>query len=494
MAGRRTGGGTQGACRSNRWSVVCLATVLSVAWLAVLGAPACAEVALRSSPFTEQVQEIELSEPGEGPEGVALSEDGTTAAVAMEGTETQVLVFVRREEEWVQQAALRPSGAEEYFGAHSVALSADGDTLLLGAAGDHGRGGAWVFARSGEAWTQQGEELTPGPSFKEARFGWSVALSADGSTALIGGVGSNFQGSAAWVFTRSGETWTQQGDPLEHEGPNGNEGFGISVALSDDGSNALVGAYRDEKEGAVFVFTRSGETWSLQQELKGGQERGDLVEFGASVAISGDGNTALVGAPQDAPGAAWVFTRSGTTWTQQGKKLTGQGQLGTDVALSADGDTALMGAPTTKTKGGARNGGAVSLSVRSSGKWSKPASFRPLTEGEGSFFGSQVALSGDGNTALIGGDADVWLFVGRPEIMKFSPTEGPASGGTTVTISGSHFTGATAVDFGSAPAESFTVVSPTTITAVSPPGSGPESVSVTTATGTTSSARHFTYK
>ncbi len=153
---------------------------------------------------------------------------------------------------------------------------------------------------------QQGNKLVPsdetGPG---SEAGTSVALSADGNTALIGGIGDEPHGKpmegAAWVFTRSGSTWTQQGPKLTGGGEQGEGQFGISVALSADGNTALIGGINDEtaskQVGAAWIFTRSGSTWTQQgPKLTGGSEEGTNGRFGKSVALSADGNTALVGA------------------------------------------------------------------------------------------------------------------------------------------------------------------------------------------------------
>jgi hypothetical protein len=174
-----------------------------------------------------------------------------------------------------------------------------------------------------------------------------VALAADGNTALIGGPGDNAGGGAAWVFVRSGSAWSQQGPKLIGSGAAGPASQGLSVALSADGNTALVGGATGNL-GAAWVFTRSGSTWSQQgPELTPNDGNG---RFGASVALSADGTTALIGGPYDnlSVGAAWVFTRSGSTWSQQGPSLTGSGavgpaQQGSSVALSADGIIALIG-------------------------------------------------------------------------------------------------------------------------------------------------------
>jgi len=142
------------------------------------------------------------------------------------------------------------------------------------------KGAGWVFTRSGAAWTQQGEPLAPSNAGAIHFFGPSVTLSADGSTALIGQGSDNHGNGAVWVFTHSGVAWTQQGDGLKPSDESIEGAFGSAVetqslALSANGSTALVGAPDDRGElgaetlptwpwsgyGAAWVFTRSGSTW-----------------------------------------------------------------------------------------------------------------------------------------------------------------------------------------------------------------------------------------
>jgi len=138
----------------------------------------------------------------------------------------------------------------------SVALSADGNTAILGGYLDHGSTGAtWVFTRSGSVWSQQGDKLVgTGASGSSAKQGFSVALSGDGSTAIVGGFGDGTAG-AAWVFTRSGGVWSQQGGKLVGSGAVGSASQGESVALSADGNTAIVGGPGDNSNaGAAWVF------------------------------------------------------------------------------------------------------------------------------------------------------------------------------------------------------------------------------------------------
>ena len=133
---------------------------------------------------------------------------------------------------------------------------------MVGGPSDNGDIGAtWVFVRSGSTWTQQGSKLIGSGAIGAAGQGFAVALSADGNTALIGGYTDNGDAGAVWVFTRSGGTWTQQGTKLVGSGASANAKQGASVALSSDGNTSLIGAPRDNSSaGAAFVFTRSGST------------------------------------------------------------------------------------------------------------------------------------------------------------------------------------------------------------------------------------------
>jgi hypothetical protein len=383
---------------------------------------------------------------------VAVSADGTTALVgAIDNTNVgSTWVFTSSNGTWTQQGdeLVGTGGSGASWQGASVALSADGNTALVGGPCDGSPvdapcniapvGAAWVFTRSNGTWTQQGDKLVGTGASGPGWQGWSVALSADGNTALIGNPADNDAVGAAWVFTRSNGTWTQQGSKLVGTGVSGKfAGQGNSVALSADGNTAVVGGYEDNTDpsdslaiGATWVFTRSGGTWTQQGNKLVGTGYACQPEQGVSVAVSADGNTALVGGYLDGcqsnyeVGAAWVFTRTGGVWTQQGNKLVGTGYLGPPVgqgfsaALSADGNTAFIGGrydnPFVPTGAGI---GAGWVFTRSGGAWTQPGSKLVGTGYSGNpNQGFSVALSADGNTALIGGPFDssdtgaVWVF------------------------------------------------------------------------------------
>src|SRR5262245_27858072 len=164
--------------------------------------------------------------------------------------------------------------------------------------------------------------------------GGAVALSADGNTAIVGGITDNNGVGAAWIFIRNGGMWMQEDNKLVGSGAVFGAGQGASVALSADGNTAVVGGPNDNGDtGAVWVFVRSGGVWTQQgNKLVGsGAAPGPTRPLqGLSVALSADGNTAIVGGPGDNnfSGAVWVFTRTGGVWTQQGPKLVGSGAAG----------------------------------------------------------------------------------------------------------------------------------------------------------------------
>ena len=286
---------------------------------------------------------------------VALSNDGNTALVGGRtdnSNQGAAWVWTRSGSTWAQQTKLVGAGntgaAEQGW---SVALSSDGNTALVGGLNDNGgRGAVWVWTRSGSAWTQQAKLAGTGYTLTPYQ-GRSVALSSDGNTALVGGYNDNSSQGAVWVFTRSGSTWTQQGSKLVGTGNTGAAYQGWSVALSSDGNTALVGGYADDSnQGAVWVWTRSGSTWTQEGSKLVGSGNTGAAQQGYSVSLSSDGNTALASGHGDngGQGAAWVFTRSGSTWAQQGSKLVGSGNTGAasqshSVALSGNGSTVLVG-------------------------------------------------------------------------------------------------------------------------------------------------------
>jgi len=374
-------------------------------------------------------------------------------------------VFVRSGATWTQQAYLKASntGPSDFFG-FWVAVS--GDTVVVGAYGEDSNatgvngnqadnsasssGAAYVFVRSGVTWTQQAY-LKASNSGADDTFGVSVAVSGD--TVVVGarledsnatGVNGNqaddsaLSSGAAYVFVRSGVTWTQQAY-LKASNTGAADFFGYSVAASGDA--LVVGAYGEDSNatgvngnqadnsasssGAAYVFVRSGVTWTQQAYLKASNTDADDL-FGFCVAVSGDtvavgayfedsaatgvnGNQADNSAPSS--GAAYVFVRSGVTWTQQAylkaSNTEADDTFGASVAVS--GDTVVVGASLEDSNATGVNGnqadnsasgsGAAYVFVRHGVTWTQGAYLKASNTELGDIFGS-VAVSGD--TIVVG--------------------------------------------------------------------------------------------
>lgn len=277
--------------------------------------------------------------------GESVAVDGDTAII---GTDVDdAYVFTRSDGTWTQQRKFTGAALQDDEFGQWVAL--DGDTALVGAPLDNGdgtdRGAAYVFTRSGGSWTQQ-TKLTASDAHDNDLFGNVVAL--DGDTALVGAPADDGPGTdrgAAYVFTRSGDSWTEQAKLTASDGENGDE-LGSSVAL--DGDTALVGAWREDgsgtDRGAAYVFTRRDGTWAEQAMLTAA-DPADYANFGLSAAL--DGERAVIGNDSIRWGAAYAFVRKGTGWSQQAKLTAGNGEKGDGFgsAVALDGGTVLIGAP-----------------------------------------------------------------------------------------------------------------------------------------------------
>jgi hypothetical protein len=172
------------------------------------------------------------------------------------------------------------------------------------------------------SYIQLGSKLTGSGSSGPPQQGYSTAISSDGSTIMVGGYIDNGIIGAAWVFTRSGNSWTQQGSKLVGSSATGSSAQGRSVALSADGNTAVVGGSDDNANiGAIWIFIRTSGVWTPQGGKIVGTGVGSTARQGWSVSISADGNTAAAGGYLDSSniGATWIFTRSSGTWTQEVK-------------------------------------------------------------------------------------------------------------------------------------------------------------------------------
>jgi len=357
-------------------------------------------------------------------EAVSLSADGQTALVSEQTLGQPVVhVFVRNAGGWSLEANLSGNPGAVAFGG-VVALSADGTVALVSDVSENCPdlpvppstpcGAVYIFARTGGGWMLLQHLVRPSFVDLEFYFGTSLALSADGSTVLVGRPSDDCLhhcSGAIFVYERSGSTWSltatlRGSDPAV-------EGLGIDISLSPDGNTALAGApftpcAGGSDCGEAYVFTRNGGGWSEQARLTA-FDTGAAAFFGTSVGLSADGTVALVGAPGiyssplgGPPGSVYPFARSGNVWIGTQKiteGISGDG-FGRFLDLAANGESALAGAPSIGCTASQSCGAAYRLTRLPNGLW---ASSPPLVGLQGfADGGSLAALSGDGNIGLVG--------------------------------------------------------------------------------------------
>lgn len=350
-----------------------------------------------------------------------------------------------------QQAYAKASNTESDDGFGS-AVAVSGNTVVVGAPMESssatgvngngfnnnatGSGAAYVFVRNGETWSQEAY-LKASNTGEGDGFGWSVAISGDtivigayqedSNATIVNGGGSNNGAAgagAAYVFTRNGSIWTQQAY-LKASNAGAGDLFGSVVAVAGD--TAVIGANREASQatgingdsasnaayasGAAYVFVRSGTTW-IQQAYVKASDTASGAEFGSALGISGD--SLVVGAPLSASGAgaAYVFARNGTTWSQQARLQASNSAasiwFGQAVAIS--GDTVVAGAPGEASNATGVNGnqadtsasgaGAAYAFIRSGGTWTQQGYLKASNTAGSDAFGRTVAL--EGSALIIG--------------------------------------------------------------------------------------------
>jgi hypothetical protein len=420
---------------------------------------------------------------------IAISQDGNTLAIASVGESSgatgidgdqadtsaslsgAVYVFVRSGTAWTQQAYLKASNAEsgDGFGG-ALALSGDGNLLVVGATAEasiatgidgnqadnsaSSAGAAYAFVRNGTTWTQQAYIKASNTMNDLAFFGSSVAVSADASTVAIGAWGESSSATginhnqnntfaagagAVYVFSVSAGTWTQQAY-VKASNTETIDLFGSAVALAADGntlvatapgeSSAATGIGGNQADnsaadaGAAYVFSRNGTTWSQQAYVKASNTAANAY-LGTCAILSADGNTLAIGAEDEASaasnaGAVYMFSRSGTTWAQQAylqaSNPAASAYFGNAASLSGTGDTLVVGAwyEASDAIGVGGNqadssdvkAGAAYVFTRGATSWSQAMYVKASNTDPGDLFGSAVAMSADASTLVIGASAE----------------------------------------------------------------------------------------
>ena len=309
---------------------------------------------------------------------------------------------------WPQQAKIFASDAqlESYFG-ESVAINSDGTYAVVGAwqedtAGTQA-GAAYIYTRSGSTWTQQ-QKIVGTDTGQYDYFGGQVAINDD---ATYIAVAAPYE-MAVYIFTRSGSTWTQQAKCQPLDGPF-NTQFGTSLEINSDGTYFIAGDTQKAGGGAAYVFTRSGSTWTQQAKIVSSDLQASDY-FGYDVALNSDATYAIVGAgfedggagdPTSNAGAAYIYTRSGSTWTQQQKiqanDVTANAYFGVGTSMNSSGDRVIIGA-----YGLNNNIGSVYIFQRAGSTWTQQAKLRGSDANAVSGSGGlkNVSMSDDGNTVI----------------------------------------------------------------------------------------------
>lgn len=421
---------------------------------------------------------IDLDIGAEFGTALSLSNDGNTAIIGAPYDKDDVgaaFIYTLTSCGWEMTKKLVGSGGVQgTLQGYSVDISADGNTAIIGAPKDNGGvGAAWIFAKSGGTWAQV-KKLTPADASGQSEFGTSVAISADGNTVIVGGAGDNNGLGASWIFKRSGN-WAQAMNKLlgsDIKGTYANTFAakqGRSVDISADGSIAVVGApgHNTGGRGSVNIYAIAAASYSEQDYFFGTSPN---VTLGYAVAISNDGNTIIAGTPRTDGfnGGVVVLVRLAGTWqVQQGVQLSSPSKLhqGMSVALSADGNTAIIGGGGTSVTHNSSTfnsptigTGASWVMTRTGSTWTEQGKFVGFPSSGNCQQGSAVAISGNGKSFLTAGFADnnndgaAWYFTTEaitipvPSISDFNPKT--ATEPQTVTITGTNFTCVTDVSFG----------------------------------------------
>jgi hypothetical protein len=323
--------------------------------------------------------------------GTSVAVSGATAVVGSPGGAGNAYVFKKMASGWSQVAELKGSDATggDHFGA-AVAIS--GSTIVVGAydqAKNAGR--AYVFEKRAPGWSQVAE-LKGSDTVADDYFGWSVAIS--GSSITVGAVGHAQYTGRAYVFKKMASGWSQVAE-LKGSGTTTEDGFGTSVGIA--GTTAIVGAEGYAKgRGRAYVFTETGSTWTQVAELKASDADAD-DNFGASVAISP--TTALVGAygKASSAGRAYVFENTGKGWEQtaelKGSNTTAGDYFGISVAIS--GKSSVVGA-----YGHSNFAGRAYVFDHTGKGWEQTAELKGSNTTAGDYLGVSVAISG--TTAVTG--------------------------------------------------------------------------------------------
>jgi hypothetical protein len=403
---------------------------------------------------------------------VSISNDGNTIAVGARtedsdgtgsdndnvGNSGAAYVYRYSGGNWSNGIRLKANnvGVNDYFG-HSLSISGDGNIIIVGAYGEDSdgtgsdndnavnSGAAYVYRYVGGSWGA-GIRLKANNVGSGDLFGYTVSISGDGNTVVVGarnegsdGTGNDndnaLMSGAAYVYRYVGGNW-DTGIRLKANNVGSSDRFGYSVSISDDGNTVVVGAIYEGSDGtgsdndnaassgAAYVFRYTGAAWDLGTRLKANNVGiGDI--FGQSVSISDDGNTLVVGASREDSdgtgsdndnvgnsGAVYVYRYTGGTWDTgvrlKANNVGSSDRFGYSVSISNDGNTLIVGGvledsdDTGNDNDNFSNSGAAYVYRYAGGNWSTGIRLKANNVGSNDYFGHYISISGDGNTLVVG--------------------------------------------------------------------------------------------
>jgi len=367
-------------------------------------------------------------------DGHHISHDNNTIIVGVFDDDDTVsgsgsgYVYTKSDGVWSNVAKLKasdPASSDNLF--WSARISGDGNTVVAGI--DYG-GKVYIYSKPESGWTNATEtQKITGTSVDSSAiyFGHAVSISEDGSTIAVGAYGTNSSEGAVYIFTESGGTWSYQAKLTASDGAT-SDTFGRHIDITSDGNTIAIGAANDDDNstsasGSVYIFTRSGSTWSQRDKITAETNIGTNDKFGWRVSISNDGNTLAV-ATDNAAGSTdnqfYVFTydEGSSSWSQEaeityGDALAAAGSTDLEITvvdtafgnyptISGDGNTISVAAPFEKDPTETYRAGAVYIFTRSNGTWQfkRRLTDEVLTRARDYYFGENTRLSNDGTHLL----------------------------------------------------------------------------------------------
>ena len=355
--------------------------------------------------------------------------------------------------------------ADDWFG-NAVAISRSGNRAIVGAlfesdiGSNSEAGAAYIFGRAADGNWSMEAKLTADDRDAGDRFGNAVAIDGDGERVIVGAYQNDrflSNAGSAYIFARADDgTWTAE-QTIAGIGTTVGDQFGVSVAMDDGGDRVIAGAHRNGNSGSVYIFTRSGSAWTEEQKIT--VPRADIgAQVGRAVDIDSDGSRVVIGAHRHDDGAvdsgtAYIFSRTGSRWTEESMLTARDGAagdgLGWSVAIGGNGDRAIIGGFLDEDSGNMDSVAVYIFTRNSDGEWNEEARLIAADTEKDDRFGSAVAISANGDRAIIGAPHDEYADSFTGAVYTFARDDDGWSDGIKITakdrVGGEAFGGSVAI-------------------------------------------------